>query len=650
MIYRALFCSLVLLAAAVPALAGDDVPEWLRTAAAQRLDTYGKTVPAVVLVDNSEMTVQSDGTVLTTSTFAVRVLQNEGKHEAIATVPYLTDSGKVKEISAWLIRPSGTVRKFGKNDTLDVSESSDDVYNESRMKVISAVDEAESGAVFGYQVVAEEKPLFHQNQWYFQSLLPSVSSRLTLNLPTGWRANGVTFNYPEIKPVVSGATYTWEARNLAPIDPEQNGPNFHSIVPRLSISYGPEAGASSTGSYTSWGDVSRWYTDLAAPQMNLNDEIATKARELTANAKTELEKIQAIGKYVQNIKYISIQIGIGRFRPHQASQVFAKSYGDCKDKANLMRTMLQALHITAYPVLIYSGDRTYVRAEWVSPSQFNHCIVAIKVSDDTVTPTVVSHPALGRLMIFDPTDSETPVGDLPDHEQGSWALVAAGPDGSLVQMPMTPPESNRIDRVSSVDLDGNGAIRSVVSQTSIGQAAVRDRTRLKYLSKPEYASMIESWITRGATGAKLNKLDSVDEAGNGKFKLDVEFTVANYAQVMGGHLLVFKPAIISRGEGLSFGNTFRKYPINLSSQAFAETVNITLPQGFEVDELPDPLKLDTPFGSYSATYEVKDGKLTFTRKLLQKGGTIPVDKYPAVRDFYARIRATETAPVVLAKK
>ena len=72
--------------------------------------------------------------------------------------------------------------------------------------------------------------------------------------------------------------------------------------------------------------------------------------------------------------------------------MLAKAYGDCKDKANLMRAMLKTVGITAYPVFIYSGDATLVREEWPSPTQFNHCIIAMKVGDETQAPTVVQHP------------------------------------------------------------------------------------------------------------------------------------------------------------------------------------------------------------------------------------------------------------------
>ena len=79
-------------------------------------------------------------------------------------------------------------------------------------------------------------------------------------------------------------------------------------------------------------------------------------------------------------------------------------------------------------------------------------------------------------------------------------------------------------------------------------------------------------------------------------------------------------------------------------------MRVKLPQGFDVDEMPDPLKLDTAFGNYTASYDVKDGQLLFTRKLTMRAMTIPAADYAAVRSFFERIRAVEQSPVVLAKK
>ncbi|HEV2799724.1 MAG TPA: DUF3857 domain-containing protein [Pyrinomonadaceae bacterium] len=654
-----LCCALVLFCCA-PAFAvggvGDEAPAWLTQAAAASVPAYQKDVPAVVLHDEGQMTINSDGKIVTTTTFAVRILTRAGRGSAEAVAGYATDTGKVREIRAWLIRPDGQVKRYGKDETVDLAGDLNDVYNQYRSKRIDATREADAGMVFGYQIITEERALFPHSVWYFQGRLPVLMSRCTLTLPSGWAATGVTFNHAKIEPVVNGTSYTWELRNLPPIEPEVASPEVTSLAPRLAISYTPAQGASGgttimgARSFSSWTDVSRWYSELSDPQSAPDDAIALKARELTADAKTELDKIRAIGRYVQDIQYISIQIGVGRFRPHSAAEVFAKRYGDCKDKANLMRAMLRTLKIEAYPVLIFSGDSTYVREEWASPSQFNHCIIAIRVADETKAPTVIQHPTLGRLLIFDATDENTPVGDLPDHEQNSFALIAAGSEGALLRMPVTPPEANQLEREAEVSLAADGSITANVKERSVGQSAVDERRMFRRLARPEYTKAVEKWITQGATGAKVVKVEPTDNHADGRFALDVNFTAANYAQLMQERLLVFKPAILSRTRTAFPTSAARKHAVVLESEAYTESVNIKLPAGFDVDELPDPVKLDTAFGSYSTSYAVKDGQLQFKRTFTQRAATIPPTGYPAVRNFFERIRAAEQSPVVLAKK
>ena len=162
-----------------------------------------------------------------TTTFAIRILTHEGRALATALEAYETDTGKVRELHAWLIRPNGQVKRYGKDETFDIAADDNDVYNESRVKFISAKDDADAGAVFGYQAVTEERALFPQDEWAFQEKLPGVNaclpvlaSRYVLSLPTDWSASAVTFNHDKVEPTVNGSTYTWELHNLAPIEPE----------------------------------------------------------------------------------------------------------------------------------------------------------------------------------------------------------------------------------------------------------------------------------------------------------------------------------------------------------------------------------------------------------------------------------------------
>ena len=645
------FCILFLICTNIFAA---EIPQWMRQAASANIPAYEKDVPAVVLLDEQQVTLGSDGRLVTVENFAVKLLNNEGRSFAVARAFYLVSAGKVRQIDGWLLRPDGTTKTFDKKSILDIIADPDDVYNEGRLKIIDASREVETGYIFGYTVISEDLPLFYQDNWSFQGRLPTLVSRYSLNLPLGWKASSITFNAADVKPQVNGSNYTWELHNLAPIPPEPLSPAVVNLVPRIAVNYAPENSSLGVNrAFANWLDVSRWATSLYDPQVIVDDNIAVKARELTANSKTELEKIQAIGTYVQNLQYISIDIGVGYgngYRPRASNLVLSRGYGDCKDKANLMRALLRTLKIDAYPIAIFAGDPTFVREEWASPRQFNHCIIAVKVSDATSAPTVMNHAKLGRLLIFDATDSFTPVGDLPDYLQGSKALIIAGENGGLATMPITPPESDRLDRNIEVSLNESGGISGKIRERANGQVSTAFRRELRENSASDYKKAIESWLTRGATGALLVNVVSKENQSTAGFDLDVEFSVPHYGQVMQNRLLVFKPVIVGRRNAVSLTETRRTNPIEIDSNAMKETVTFSLPAGFVIDELPAAVNLETHFGKYTTKYEVKDGKLVFTRSMTMNRSIIAADKYGSVKDFFSKILDAEQSPVVLLRK
>ena len=328
---KALLIGLLLFFVFAPARAavtGDDAPPWVQQAAAIKVPTYEKDVPAVVLVDEKTTTIDSDGRITETLNYAVRILQREGREYAMGHVLYHSDGGKVKELHAWLVRPSGQTKRYSNDDIVDITGAINDVYNEFRVRSISGKNDADVGSVFAYSYSREERSVFSQDDWEFQDELPVISSRYTLSLPAGWHAEGVTFNHANIEPRVNGTSYTWELSNLPPIPTEPMSPKITNIAPRMAVSYYPPANSSSVAikTFANWADVATWMSELEDPQVQVDDALARKAYELTALAKTELEKIRAIGAYVQNIQYISIQTGLNRgggYRPHSSTEVFA---------------------------------------------------------------------------------------------------------------------------------------------------------------------------------------------------------------------------------------------------------------------------------------------------------------------------------------
>src|SRR5918996_5226221 len=245
---------LLILATSVTATPGDEVPSWVQQAVAIKAPQFDKDVPAVVLVDESQTTIGSDGKQNESYNYAVRILRREGRDYAAGRVSYIPNISKVKDFRAWLIRPGGAIKRYGKDDTVDVAGDLNDVYNEYRVKRISGSDDADTDAVFAYTYTREDRSVFSQAEWFFQTSLPVISSRYNLTVPEGWRAEGVTFNHPKIEPRISGTSYSWELSNLAPIPEEPLSPSLSHLVPRLAVSYFPSAATQSLSikTFKSW--------------------------------------------------------------------------------------------------------------------------------------------------------------------------------------------------------------------------------------------------------------------------------------------------------------------------------------------------------------------------------------------------------------
>ena len=648
------FAAALLVAIGLPpavANAKDTAPAWLLEAMALPAPAYDPKVPAVVLENDEALSLSENGHVVGTARYAVRILRYEGRVFAMGQQHYRTDGGAIREIKGWILRDSGEVKSYGKKDALDLAAVGNDVYNEERVRGIDATSDADVGTVFGFEATFEERQFSGQFVRALQGELPVLRSRFTLEVPAGWDVKAMTFNHAEIAPVVAGSSYAWELRDLPWIEDEPARPAVISLVPWLAVD-ARSATHPALASFASWAEVSSWLDSLTAPQALASPAIEAKARSLAAAGSTPMDRIRSIGKYVQGLSYVAIQMGLSRgegYRPHAASDVFAKSYGDCKDKANLMKTMLGSVGVQSDLVLIRSDDRDYVREAWPSPAQFDHCILAIRASAES-SGAAMHHPKLGDLLFFDPTDPETPVGDLPADEQGSWALLVDRDAGGLVRVPASPAAMNRMERTIDAEIDATGALRGAIHERSRGHEATTERRLYHGSSQEAYRQSVEAWVARGAANATVTRIQPRDDEGGGGFALDVDFAAGGYAQSMDQRLMIFKPVFVGRDTWFPLSSPSRKYPVTLEAWAYGETATTKLPAGFVVEELPRPVRLDTPYGSYEASMEVRDGTLHLTRSLELKTMLVPPEQYASLRGFFESIRTSETTPVVLDRK
>ncbi|MBV9266577.1 MAG: DUF3857 and transglutaminase domain-containing protein [Acidobacteriaceae bacterium] len=640
--------ALCFLLTALRAGAADTAPDWAREAASRTLPDYPAQVHVATLVDDMHVTVQPDGSTVNQVRSAVRIISREGEARAVAFLPYYRKVTKIRSLQAWLLGPDGSVKAYGKNDVVDVALKQEfELYADERARIIKPQNPP-AGSTFAWSAEFEDQPLLPQIDWYFQHREPAMMSRLVLTLPPGWQAQAVTFNHEPVQPQVEGTTYTWQLADLKHIKEEKNSPHADSLAPWLGVTYFPQSGANPV---RDWKELGLWQCKLAQGQDDPDDKLAAAVHGLIASRPNVLDRIRALASVVQKFPYVAIDLNLARgggYKPHAAAQVFEKQYGDCKDKANLLHTMLRQAGIPSYLVVLYSGDRNHVRPEWPSPGQFNHMIVAVQVPDDVRLPAVMVHPALGRLLIFDATDPFTPIGLLPADEQSSYALLLAGEKSGLIQLPVAPPETNRTDVAVEGTLAPDGALQAKLSMVSRAEEATELRG-LQHYQQADFSKTIEAWLASNVKQIEADPIETADAFDIGEMTVKVSFKAARYAQIMQGRILVFKPSIVEPYQGFPVQSERRAHPLVLDSKCYHKQVRIQLPDGFKIDEMPDPAKFDSSFGNYSATYKVDGNTLLFTEELDVIAGTFPASAYPEARQFFGKVTGAERTPVVLVK-
>ncbi|MGA2039069.1 MAG: DUF3857 domain-containing protein [Bryobacteraceae bacterium] len=631
--------------------AADDFPDWARQAAAQSTPAYPAKVYAAGLFHEESVTVDAEGHRTMREREAIKVLQ-KSTDSIEAYRSYNTKTGKIRDFHAWLLPPAGPSVSLGKDKVVDVALSREYTYDEGRAKLISSGSNLAPGSVFAYEVTEEEKSVFVQDRYEFQGRSPALVSRYSLTVPAGWEVRGTVFNHAPLDPSIAGNTYTWELRDLPWIEYEHHSPDLHAVAPWLGVTFTPGENKAGMTPLKDWSAVSAWQAGFADPAAEATDPVRAKAAELTRGLAGEIERIRAIATFTQQVNYVEVQMNVtrgGGYTPHPAADVLARNYGDCKDKATLMRALLKAAGIDSYAIAIYASDRTFVHREWPSPRQFNHMIVAVRVSPDTNVPTVIQHPRLGRLLIFDPTDPDTPLGDLPEDEQGSHALVIAGSQGELAEMPRLPASANRIESTIEAAVDAAGHLEAHLGRQYFGQSAAQAHARVAHQSNDDMKRGYERTLASRVGAIAVKQAAISGHIGEGRMQLSLDFAADHFSQTVQG-LIIVKPGALALGADYAFTAAERKLPVRLDADVYRDSVRIKLPPGYQIDEMPDPVKLTGPYGTYQASWKADGADLVFEQSTEVPDALVPAAKYADMRAYFDRIGGSQAAPVVLVKK
>lgn len=644
----------LILLACLPALraaASNTAPEWMRAAAREKLPDYSAETTAVVLLNDGQTTVKDNGEIEYHLRRAYKLLRHEARNSEYAHVrAYFDKDTKIKFFRAWTIMPNGAEIEVKEKDAVEESVVSYEIFSDTRVKTIK-FPEAIPGSVVGYELVQAVRPFNLDEDWGFQEIAPVHRSRFTLSLPPGWEFTTLWANHADQKPEAVGPNqYAWELMDSPAIEVEPEMPPFSAVAIHMYLKYFPRDPALRAKTTGSWKDIGAWAWTLIQPRLSSSPAIKKKVAELTAGLPNRFQKIKALADFTQQqIRYAAIEIGIGGFQPHAAADVFAHRYGDCKDKATLLNAMLQEIGVNSFEVIV-NTQRGIIRPEFPA-NFFDHMILAIQLPDDvdgTRLYGIVKHPTLGRLVFFDPTNERVPLGYLPNYLQNNYGLVVTPQGGELLAMPVLPPSTNRLLRTGSLDLSDAGTLTGQLNEVRWGGPAAQSRSQLLEVSPSQRAKVFEDFLGGSLsnftlTGATVGNLEKNDES----LLLTYKFSAQGYAK-HAGDLLVVRPRVVgTQGSNILAGKP-RKYPIEFPEATRQDDqIDITLPPGYVVDELPDPVKAECAYGTYKSEVQVEGNKLHYKRTYEIRDIVVPTQKLAEVKDFFAQIAAAERSSAVL---
>lgn len=633
-----------------PAFASNNsVPDWVKAAAALPLPHLPESTKAVVLLDDETYTVDAKGQAVDHERIVIKILRPQGRQYAVPRVPYDKDS-KILSLHVWSIDPAGHEYAVKDNEMGDVATGEGfELYNDDRAKIADPPGR-DPGGVVAYEYEERERPYLAETDWEFQGSLPIVSQSFTLVLPSGYTYTTTWAHHPRVEAIdLENQRYRWEMNNEPAIDLERvpMSPSTESLAGRMTIHYsGPGLLFAEDGT---WRGVGQWYTALSHDRLAATPDLAAKAAELTAGKNDFYDKAEAIGDFVQQqIRYVAIEMGVGGFQPHSAADIFHGKYGDCKDKSTLLSAMLSTVGIHSDLVMV---DTSRGVIDPNAPSiAGNHMIAAIEIPKGYDSPrlhSVVTASNGKRYLIFDPTWDFTPFGQIEDNLQGSWALLVEGSDSQVFQIPIMSPDLNTVRRSATLQLAPDGSLKGNITVKRFGDLAEAGR----YIFTHEDATKQQQYIDHSVSGdlmaasvsgLKVENVAALDKDLTTSFSLAADHFASSV-----GPLIMLRPRVFG-SYALPVDHKTRKVSIDLrETMQGTDSFDIQLPDGYTVDELPDPVKADVGFASYESSTKLEGHTIHYTRTFTLRQVSLPADKYADLQHFAGIIAADEDSRVVI---
>ncbi|MGN6532015.1 MAG: DUF3857 domain-containing protein [Ginsengibacter sp.] len=527
-------------------------------------------------------------------------------------------------------------------------------YKMKEMKSIATGDGlVVDGKVYFFQVATPSYPVTVQFDYQFkykgtlnypdyhiqmpeQSVeYSSYTATVPADLDLKFKAQHIALN-PSVSTSGKNKTYLWEVKNLASVPYEEGAVSYESSYPAILLSPNKFSMDGNEGELSSWKNFGFWYATLSKGSLNLSDNTRIFLKEMVKDAKTEKEKIQILYSYLQNnFRYVSIQLGIGGFKPFDANFVDKKKYGDCKALSNYMKAILDAVGIVSYPALINAKYNKQPVDPAFPHNSFNHVILCVPANKDTTW--------------LECTSTSTDAGVLGSFTENRNALLITPEGGVLVPTPKSKASENTFNLTSKIILNENssGESESVLKtkgeyKEEIIENVMNEKkddqkeylvSKLGFLQPDEFelSNGNENNLAKTSFSLKIEKVPEFT-AGNKMFLNPRIYKIWNYTL----------PSTEKRTKSFYCPFPFIK----------TDTTVYLLPENYTVENLPKARDTKFDYGHFKTNY-LYDGKantITSIAFLELSQNVIPAEKFAEARQFFNNVIEEYTEKIVVKKK
>lgn len=571
----------------------------------------------------------------------IKVLTEEGKKYANVEVPYSRSDTWVRKIQARTIQPDGTIKNFDGQtfDKLLVKVHRYDVTAKT-----FTLPDVRVGSILEYAYTKEWQGLGSLARWPIQRDLPVMHEHYwfkpwhgPIPLSLMYIANGLP---PNMKPAFAHERYDLELNDIPPFEEEPLAPPEELI--RREITYFYAMGNQTTEEF--WKSVGDTFSDSVEDFMKERPAIVTAAKEIAAGATTPEEKLRKIYTKVQSLRHLSYErekteaeTKKEKLRDNKrVEDVLRNGYGTSSELNQLFIALARAAGVQADPVLF--GDRAEPLLKDIPDlSQFDHLGAVVTID--------------GKRSYYDPGIPYLPFGLLRWNNVFNMALIDSKKKLDWVQTNDVPASQNVTTRKADVHIDGD-ALAGTLHVEMTGETALQHRLELRFedeaAKKKAFEDEVKKWFPEGST-VKLTKLAGA--AGTDEpIAADFDISVANVVSLTGSRQIL-PLSIFETTAKNPFTAEKRKHPFYIDyPYEIVDSVTVQLPDGYQVETLPDTTKRDAGALTYSSESKRGEKSITFARKLHFDTAYIAASSYSALRRFMSEVTTADQASASLRKQ